>query len=139
MYTKVSMKGAILMTRDTEITIPDSYVEDLIEQGYRFIFLTSNCGYTVEILVVKDGECEDRTVEFMFSEVMQGREYMYEKIALEARELIKIKVLQNCDQSAKEIAEIIAQNVGCDVVQVIGNKIVLFKVSSKDKIKHILI
>ena len=58
---------------------------------------------------------------------------------LEARELIKIKVLQNCDQSAKEIAEIIAQNVGCDVVQVIGNKIVLFKVSSKDKIKHILI
>lgn len=58
---------------------------------------------------------------------------------LEARELIKIKVLQNCDQSAKEIAEIIAQNVGCDIVQVIGNKIVLFKVSSKDKIKHILI
>lgn len=58
---------------------------------------------------------------------------------LEARELIKLKVLQNCDQSAKEIAEIIAQNVGCDVVQVIGNKIVLFKVSSKDKIKHILI
>lgn len=58
---------------------------------------------------------------------------------LEARELIKIKVLQNCEHSAKEIAEIIAQNVGCDVVQVIGNKIVLFKVSSKDKIKHILI
>ena len=58
---------------------------------------------------------------------------------LEARELIKIKVLQNCDQSVKEIAEIIAQNVGCDVVQVIGNKIDLFKVSSKDKIKHILI
>ena len=52
---------------------------------------------------------------------------------------IKIKVLQNCDQSAKEIAEIIAQNVGCDVVQVIGNKIVLFRVSSKDKVKHILI
>ena len=85
------------MTRDTEITIPDSYVEDLIGQGYRFIFLTSNGGYTVEILVAKDGECEDRTVEFMFSEVMQGREYMYEKIALEARELIK-------DTFEKEIA-----------------------------------
>lgn len=56
---------------------------------------------------------------------------------LEARELIKIKVLQNCDQTAKEIAQMIAQNVGCDVVQVIGNKIVLFKVSSKEKIKHI--
>ena len=58
---------------------------------------------------------------------------------LEARELIKIKVLQNCDKSAKELAEMISQNVGCDVVQVIGNKIVLFRVSSKDKIKHILI
>lgn len=58
---------------------------------------------------------------------------------LEARELIKLKVLQNCDISAKELAETISQNVGCDVVQVIGNKIVLFRVSSKDKIKHILI
>nr|DAD57980.1 MAG TPA: hypothetical protein [Caudoviricetes sp.] len=77
------------MARDTEITIPDSYIEDLIELGYRFIFLTSNGGYTVEILVIKDGECEDRKVDFMFSEVMQGRDYMYEKIALEARELIK--------------------------------------------------
>lgn len=77
------------MARDTEITIPNTYIEDLIELGYRFIFLTSNGGYTVEILVIKDGECEDRKVDFMFSEVMQGRDYMYEKIALEARELIK--------------------------------------------------
>lgn len=76
------------MTRDTEIFVPDIYIEDLIERGYRFIFLTSNGGYTVEIIVVKDGECEDRKVDFMFSEVMQGREYMYEKIAIEARELI---------------------------------------------------
>lgn len=56
---------------------------------------------------------------------------------LEARELIKIKVLQNCEKPAKEIADEIAKNVGCDIVQVIGNKIVLFKVSSKEKIKHI--
>lgn len=73
---------------DREITIPDSYIEDLLEQGYRFIFLTSNGGYTIEILVIKDGECESRKVNFMFSEVMSGREYMYEKIAIEARELI---------------------------------------------------
>jgi hypothetical protein len=76
------------MARDTEIFVPDSYIKDLLERGYRFIFLTSNGGYTVEIIVVKDGECEDRKVDFMFSEVMQGREYMYEKIAIEARELI---------------------------------------------------
>lgn len=77
------------MARDTEIFIPDSYIEDLLEQGYRFIFLTSNGGYTVEILVVRGTDCEDRKVDFMFSEVMQGRDYMYEKLALEARELIK--------------------------------------------------
>ena len=76
------------MARDTEIFVPDSYIEDLLERGYRFIFLTSNGGYTVEIIAVKDGECEDRKVDFMFSEVMQGRDYMYEKIAIEARELI---------------------------------------------------
>lgn len=76
------------MARDTEIFVPDSYIEDLLEQGYRFIFLTSNGGYTVDIIIVKDGECEDRKVDFMFSEVMQGRDYMYEKIAIEARELI---------------------------------------------------
>lgn len=76
------------MARDTEIFVPDSYIKDLLERGYRFIFLTSNGGYTVEIIVVKDGECEDRKVDFMFSEVMQGRDYMYEKIAIEARELI---------------------------------------------------
>lgn len=73
---------------DREITIPDSYIEDLLGRGYRFIFLTSNGGYTIEILVIKDGECEDRKVHFMFSEVMSGREYIYEKIAIEARELI---------------------------------------------------
>lgn len=76
------------MAKDTEIFVPDSYIEDLLGQGYRFIFLTSNGGYTVEIIAVKDGECEDRKVDFMFSEVMQGRDYMYEKIAIEARELI---------------------------------------------------
>lgn len=76
------------MARDTEIFIPHSYIEDLEELGYRFIFLTANGGYTVQILVIKDRDCEERIVNFSFSEVMQGREYMYEKIAIEAQELI---------------------------------------------------
>lgn len=76
------------MARDSEVYIPREYTEDLEERGYRFIFLTSNGGYTVKILVIKDRDCEERDVNFSFSEVMQGREYMYEKIALEARELI---------------------------------------------------
>ncbi|MBQ9742706.1 MAG: YhbY family RNA-binding protein [Ruminococcus sp.] len=47
--------------------------------------------------------------------------------ALKARELIKGKVLETCEYSAREAADIIAENVGCDVVQVIGYKFVLYK------------
>lgn len=79
------------MARDAEIIIPDSYtfrIKDLLERGYRFMFLTSNGGYKVTILAIKDRECEDREVNFMFSEIMQGREYMYEKLVIEARDLV---------------------------------------------------
>ena len=57
--------------------------------------------------------------------------------ALEARELIKQRVLENCDYSAREAAEIIAEEVGAEVVQVIGTKFVLYRESS-DKKKIIL-
>ena len=79
------------MAKDAEIIIPDSYtfhIKDLLERGYRFMFLTSNGGYTVTILAIKDRECEDREVNFTFSEIMQGREYMYEKLVIEARDLV---------------------------------------------------
>ena len=48
--------------------------------------------------------------------------------ALEARELIKIRVLENCGYSAKELANSI-------VVQVIGTKIVLYR-QNKDAKKR---
>ncbi len=51
--------------------------------------------------------------------------------ALEARELIKISVLQNSDADPREAAEEIAEKTGSEVVGVIGRKIVLFKVSEK--------
>ena len=57
--------------------------------------------------------------------------------ALEARELIKLRVLENSDYTAKEAAAEIAENVDADVVQVIGTKFVLYK-ESKDKKKIIL-
>lgn len=47
--------------------------------------------------------------------------------ALEARELIKIKVLETSPVSAKESADEIAGKIGADVVQVIGTKIVLYR------------
>lgn len=53
--------------------------------------------------------------------------------ALEARELIKLRVLENCDYNAREAAEIISEEVGAEVVQVIGTKFVLYRESSNKK------
>lgn len=53
------------------------------------------------------------------------------KDALEARELVKISVLQNSDADPREAAEEIAEKTDSEVVGVIGRKIVLFKVSEK--------
>lgn len=55
--------------------------------------------------------------------------------ALEARELIKISVLQNCLDDPKEMAQMLAERTGSQVVQVIGKKIVLYKEGKKDKKK----
>ena len=57
---------------------------------------------------------------------------------LESRELIKISVLKNADLSAKEIAEELAVSSKSQVVQVLGSKITLYRVSKKDGIKHLL-
>ena len=53
--------------------------------------------------------------------------------ALEARELIKLRVLDNCDYSAREAAEEIAAETGAEVVQVIGTKFVLYRESADKK------
>ena len=51
--------------------------------------------------------------------------------ALEARELVKISVLDNSDEDPREAGEEIARATGSEVVAVIGRKIILFRVSSK--------
>ena len=53
--------------------------------------------------------------------------------ALEARELIKARVLDNSGYTAKEAASEIALSVGCDVVSCVGTKFVLYKESKKKK------
>lgn len=53
--------------------------------------------------------------------------------ALEARELIKINVLQNCSDDPHEIAQIVSERTRSQVVQVIGKKIVLYKKSKNKK------
>ncbi len=47
--------------------------------------------------------------------------------ALKARELIKISVLKNCLDDPREIARVLSERTGSEVVQVIGKKIVLYK------------
>lgn len=53
--------------------------------------------------------------------------------ALEARELIKLRVLDSCDYNAREAAAIIAEAVSADVVQVIGTRFVLYRESEEHK------
>ena len=53
--------------------------------------------------------------------------------ALEARELIKIKILNNSMLEAKETANEIAEAVSAEYVQSIGNKFVLYR-ESEDKL-----
>lgn len=52
---------------------------------------------------------------------------------LEARELIKVSVLQNCDEDKDIVAEKLVKGTKAELVQVIGNTIVLYKESVENK------
>lgn len=49
--------------------------------------------------------------------------------ALEARELVKIRVLNNCDEDVDELAHKIAKDTNACVVQTIGHVILLYRPS----------
>lgn len=49
------------------------------------------------------------------------------------RELVKFAVLKNCMEDTRQIAEVLADRTGSQVVQVIGKKIVLYKESKDNK------
>ena len=53
-------------------------------------------------------------------------------LALDARELVKISVLQNCLEDPRDMAERLAERTKSVVVQVIGKKIVLYKPAKKN-------
>ncbi len=52
--------------------------------------------------------------------------------ALEAKELIKVHVLENSMMDTREAAEEAAAAVGADTVQIIGSKFVLYKASKEN-------
>jgi RNA-binding protein len=51
--------------------------------------------------------------------------------ALEARELIKIRVLNNAPTDVEEVAAILEEACNAETVQKIGNKLVLYRVSKQ--------
>lgn len=57
--------------------------------------------------------------------------------ALDARELIKISVLRNCDYSAREIITALCDELGAEPVSCVGSKIVIYRKSSRKDIKHL--
>lgn len=54
--------------------------------------------------------------------------------ALEARELVKGNVLKNCELTAREACEELAQCLQAEIVQVIGNRFVLYRESTENKV-----
>ena len=55
--------------------------------------------------------------------------------ALEARELIKLSVLQNCLETPSDIARMLSERTHSQIVQIIGKKIVLYKEGKDEKKK----
>ncbi|WP_270741122.1 ribosome assembly RNA-binding protein YhbY [Lactococcus formosensis] len=56
--------------------------------------------------------------------------------AADARELIKVNILQNSDETAKDVAAMINE-MGLNVVQIIGRNVVVFKVSDRKENRKI--
>lgn len=57
--------------------------------------------------------------------------------ALEKRELIKVSLLQNTDETVEEVAQVLEKETYCTVVQTIGRVLVLYKPSSKEKYQRL--
>lgn len=56
--------------------------------------------------------------------------------AADARELIKVNILQNSDETAKDVAAMIDE-MRLNVVQIIGRNVVVFKVSDRKENRKI--
>lgn len=69
-----------------------------------------------------------------FPDVVQiGKDGLTESViqsaedAIAARELIKVKILRNSDEEIRDVAAILEEILGCEVVQIIGRHCVLFR------------
>jgi RNA-binding protein len=73
--------------------------------------------------------------------VMIGKEEVSESLirsveeALDAHELIKVKIQEGCMLDRKEAAEMLAERSGAAVVQILGKTILLFRRSPEGKVE----
>ena len=56
-----------------------------------------------------------------------------EAYALEARELVKVKIQEGCELSPKDTANLLADELGAEFVQAIGRKFTLYRESKENK------
>lgn len=54
-------------------------------------------------------------------------------LALEAHELVKVSILQNCEEDKDVVAQELAERTGAELVQLIGKQVVLYKESQENK------
>ena len=59
-------------------------------------------------------------------------------IVLENKELVKVKILPNSTVEAKELINELAQKLNAEAILAVGGVMVLYRVSSKKGVKHIL-
>lgn len=57
---------------------------------------------------------------------------------MEARELIKVNILETADSDADNVAQNAADLLGAQVVAVIGRKAIFYRRSSKKEFQHIV-
>ena len=57
--------------------------------------------------------------------------------AFNTKELIKITVLNNAEDDAKGVSEELAKKLRAEIVCTIGHKIVLYRFSHKEGVKHV--
>ncbi len=60
------------------------------------------------------------------------------KVELENREIVKVKILQNCDIDARETSDEVCAKLGAMGVLAVGGTFVLYKRSTKKGVEHIV-
>ncbi|MBQ0138662.1 MAG: ribosome assembly RNA-binding protein YhbY [Kurthia sp.] len=59
------------------------------------------------------------------------------KQAINVREMIKVRILDNCEEDKHVVAEQLAEGTGSELVQLIGLTVVLYKEASKRENRRI--